>query len=313
MAEMARSDITILQELVYELKIEQVMTKTLITVRPDDTMADLKRLLQENRISGAPVCGDDEKLVGIVSIEDLIKSLEQGEQSAQISEKMTCDVYTVYVDESVVAAVNKFGHLGVGRLPVIDREGNLKGILTQGDIVSGLLRQLQMEHQEEELRRYRASHIFEDIVSDQTGLILRYRVAPKDFIHGGEASSNLKRALARLGGAPQLVRKVAIATYEAEMNVIIHSDEGGEVIAEIMPDRIRIIATDTGPGIPDVEKAMEPGFSTAPDWIRELGFGAGMGLNNIQACADRVRLTSTMGVGTRLEIYFDLDAATEAQ
>jgi anti-sigma regulatory factor (Ser/Thr protein kinase) len=86
------------------------------------------------------------------------------------------------------------------------------------------------------------------------------------------------------------------------MNLIIHADNGGELIAEMRPDVIRIRAIDYGPGIPNVDEAMSPGFSTAPNWIRELGFGAGMGLMNIKKCADSMKLESTVGVGTELEI-----------
>jgi anti-sigma regulatory factor (Ser/Thr protein kinase) len=88
------------------------------------------------------------------------------------------------------------------------------------------------------------------------------------------------------------------------MNLIIHSDPGGEMVVEIQPDQVRIVVTDTGPGIPDIEEAMRPGFSTAPEWIREMGFGAGMGLLNIKRCADEMKLESEMGVGTRLETWF---------
>jgi len=304
-SEERRAEITRIQELIYELKIGQIMTRKLITMSPEQTMAELKDVLRINRISGAPVV-EGGKLVGVISIEDLIKALESGEKDARIRDKMATNVQTVYQDESVVSAVNRFAQFGYGRLPVLDRSGELVGIVTQGDVVRGLLHRMHIEYQVEEIHRYRASHIFEDIVSDQTGLILRYRVKAKDFVSGGEASSKLKRALGRLGAPPQVARRVAIATYEAEMNIIIHTDKGGEIIAEIMPERIRIVATDSGPGIPDVEQAMQPGFSTAPDWIRELGFGAGMGLSNIQACADKMTLNSTVGVGTRLEIFFQV-------
>jgi serine/threonine-protein kinase RsbT len=90
------------------------------------------------------------------------------------------------------------------------------------------------------------------------------------------------------------------------MNLIIHADEGGELIAEMQPEVIRIKAIDQGPGIPDVEQAMSSGFSTAPNWIRELGFGAGMGLMNIKKCADSLKLESAVGVGTQLEIVIYL-------
>ncbi len=89
------------------------------------------------------------------------------------------------------------------------------------------------------------------------------------------------------------------------MNIVIYTD-GGELIAEVDPQRVHLLAIDRGPGIPDIEKAMEPGFSTAPDWVREMGFGAGMGLPNIKNCADEMHLESTLGVGTRLEVVIYL-------
>lgn len=293
------------QELVYELRIEEIMTHPPITVGTDCLMSELKEILRLNRISGAPVLEAGE-LAGIISIQDLIVALAQGEIAARVGDKMTRQLQTVYADEPVIQAVNKFAHYGYGRLPVVERSGRLVGILTQGDIVRGLLRGLEVQWQEEEIHRYRASHIFEDIESDRTGLVLRYNVTARDFVRGGEASSKLKRALERLGAEPQLVRRVAIAAYEAETNLIIHADAGGHLVVEIQPDRIRIVALDTGPGIPDIEKALQPGFSTAPDWIRELGFGAGMGLNNIKTCADEIKLESRIGVGTRLEAIFHL-------
>ncbi len=289
----------------YELKIEQVMTKKVLTVSPDEPISRLKELLRINRISGAPVLKDGE-LVGIISIEDVLKALEKGEISATVAEKMTRDVQTLFSDESVIQAVTKFGRLGFGRLPVVNRDGKLVGILTQGDIARGLLRQLELDYREEEIHRYRASHIFEDIVSDQTGLILRYQVNARDFSRCGEAASKLKRALERLGAMPAEVRRVAVVSYEAETNLVIHATSGGELLAEIQPEKIRIIAVDRGPGIADTEKALQPGYSTAPDWIRELGFGAGMGLNNIKACSDQFRLESKLGVGTRLEVVIQL-------
>ena len=298
------TELTRVQELVYELKIEQVMAKNVITVAPECSIRELKELLRVKRISGVPVVKDD-TLIGLISIENVISALEKGEMAATVGEKMTTRIQAVRADESVVSAVNLFARFGYGRFPVVNAEGMLVGIITKGDIVRGLLRQMEVQWHAEEIHRYRASHIFEDIESDQTGLILRYYVKPKDFAHGGEAASKLKRALERLGGHPRIVRRVAVAAYEAEMNVVIHS-HGGEVIAEIRPERMRITVTDNGPGIPDTEKALQPGYSTAPDWIRELGFGAGMGLNNIKACADEMKLTSEMGVGTRLELTFKL-------
>ncbi|HUT15901.1 MAG TPA: CBS domain-containing protein [Anaerolineae bacterium] len=298
-------EITKLQELVYELRIEQVMVRDVITISPENSMRELKEVLRVNRISGTPVLRDGE-LVGIISIEDLLKAWESGEADARVGERMTAGVQTVFADESVVQAVTRFARTGFGRLPVVDRQGKLVGILTQSAVIRGLLRQLEVSYHQEEIHRYRASHIFEDIVSDQTGLILRYKVAPKDFVRCGEAASKLKRALERLGAKPKIVRRIAVASYEAETNLVIHTDAGGDIIAEIQPEKIRIMAVDNGPGIADVESVLQAGYSTAPEWIREMGFGAGMGLNNIKACADRMHLDSKVGVGTRLEIIIEL-------
>jgi len=299
-----QKEVSKLQELAYELKVEQAMTSDVITVAPETTMAEFREVLRVNRISGTPVIEEDQ-MVGIISIEDLIKALAAGELDATVREKMTPDPATLYADEPLIHAVSKFSRLGYGRFPVVNREGDLVGIIVQGDIVRALLQRLEVEYHEEEIHRYRASHIFEDVLADRIILVFCYNVKGGDFDRAGEASSRLKRTLTRLGIDPRVARRVAIASYEAEMNIVIYADEG-EIAAEVEPDSIRIVATDKGPGIPDIEQAMEPGFSTAPEWVRELGFGAGMGLPNIQNCADEMRLESEVGVGTRLEIVIYL-------
>jgi anti-sigma regulatory factor (Ser/Thr protein kinase) len=206
----------------------------------------------------------------------------------------------------VVRALEMFTRSGLGRLPVLDQDGNLAGMLTKGDITRGILRALQKDYQEEELRRYRASHLFEDIHSDRTTLVLRYNIKAGDFNRGGNASSSIKRALIRLGADPQMARRCGIAVYEAEMNLIIHSTNGGIVKVEVEAHRIKMIVTDDGPGIPNVQQAMQPGWSTATEQVREMGFGAGMGLVNIKRCVDNFLVESTPGKGTRLEMKINL-------
>jgi len=298
-------EFTKVQELIYELKIAQVMTRDVITVSPATPLREVKEILRTRRISGLPVVRDHE-LVGIVSIEDIIKALESDAMDATVGEKMTPNPVTLIADESVVQAVNMFSRYTYGRFPVVDRSGALVGIITAGDITRGLLKAIELDYRQDEISRYRASHIFEDIPSDRTTLVLRYEIKARDFARGGEASSRIKKALTRLNVPPKIVRRVAIATYEAEMNIIIHADVGGYLVADIWPERIRLRAVDTGPGIPDIEQAMQPGFSTAPAWIRELGFGAGMGLVNIKHCADEMILESQAGRGTNLEVNFYL-------
>jgi anti-sigma regulatory factor (Ser/Thr protein kinase) len=190
---------------------------------------------------------------------------------------------------------------------VVDRkDGKLVGIITKGNIVERLLQELEISYDEEEIHRYRASHLFEDVVADRVLLTFQSHIKGQDFGRAGEASSNLKKTLHRLGIHPQIVRRAAIASYEAEMNVVIYTD-GGDVVAQVRSDRINIYIGDSGPGIEDVEKAIQPGYSTASEWIRELGFGAGMGLVNIKKCADRMELTSKVGKGTHLKFSIDID------
>jgi CBS domain-containing protein/anti-sigma regulatory factor (Ser/Thr protein kinase) len=297
--------ITRVEELAYELKIEEVMTSDVKAVTPDVPMAEVLELLRQASISGAPVVSNG-NLVGIISIEDLIRSLRQGDIEAPVRDYMTSQIVTVNSLDPVVEALKVFAQTRLGRLPVLDTSGKLAGIITKGDITRGILRALERDYQEEEVRRYRASHLFEDIVSDRTSLILRYTIKPRDFTRGGAASSHIKRALVRLGANPQIARRCGIAVYEAEMNLIIHTTNGGVIVVEIEPHLISVEAIDDGPGIEDIELAMKPGYSTALEEIRELGFGAGMGLNNIDRCVDEMLLESTPGKGTRLEMRIHL-------
>lgn len=294
-------EITKVQELAYELRIEQAMTRDVVIVHPKDRIGKLRKLLRVNRISGTPVVNND-KLVGIISIEDFIKCLAAGEVDASIEEKMTKKVETLYSDEPIIHAVNKSNKHGFGRFPVIERSnGKLVGIISKSDIIKTLLKELEIEYHEEEIHRYRASHIFEDIIADKTTLIFEYDIVGQDFQRAGESASGLKKSLARLGIHPQILRRVAIATYEAEMNTVIFTS-GGHITAYVKPTKIRVKVVDSGPGIPDVKQAMQPGFSTAPPSVQELGFGAGMGLPNIKKCADKMNINSVVGKGTNLEV-----------
>jgi CBS domain-containing protein/anti-sigma regulatory factor (Ser/Thr protein kinase) len=294
-------EITRVQELTYELKVEDAMTTDVITVSPKDTMNKLREILRIKRISGTPVV-EGNQLIGIVSIEDLIKCLADGTMNASIEEKMSKQVETIYTDESLISAVSRFNRYDFGRLPVIERDhGKLVGILTKGDMVRRLLKELEIEYHKEEIQSYRANHIFEDIVTDKTSLHFQCNIVGQDFKRAGVSASRIKETLSRLGLHPQIVRRAAIVAYEAEMNIVIFTN-GGQISARVQPEFIQIEASDTGPGIPDIERAMQPSFSTASEWVRELGFGAGMGLPNIKKCADEMDLTSQVGKGTELKV-----------
>jgi len=296
-----------IQELVYEIRVSDVMKRDVFTVSPQTHMSVLRVILRENRISGTPVI-DKGKLVGIISVEDFIKWLANREQDCPIAEKMTRHVQTLYADEPLTHAINKFEQHGFGRFIVVERQDKrLVGIVTKGDVIEGLLKKLEIDYyKEEEVCQFRVKHFFEDILADKTELLFQYDVMGHDFNRAGESASQVKTTLRRLGLHPRVVRRVAIATYEAEMNLIIYTD-GGKICVRVEPHEIFINVEDSGPGILDVEKALQPGFSTAPEWVRELGFGAGMGLNNIQKCANKMDLRSTVGKGTQLSFYISIE------
>lgn len=123
---------------------------------------------------------------------------------------------------------------------------------------------------------------------------LEYEIIKNDFTRAGKASSSIKKVLTQLGIDSKVVRKTAIVTYEAEINIVIHS-EGGIITVLINPNNIEIIARDRGPGIKDIDLAMQEGFSTAPNNVRELGFGAGMGLPNMKKYSDCFYIDSKYG------------------
>jgi CBS domain-containing protein/anti-sigma regulatory factor (Ser/Thr protein kinase) len=291
------------EELAYILKISEVMSSEIVTILPQAKMQDALNLMREKRVSGFPVV-ENKKLVGVVSTEDLIRCLVKQDLEAPVSQYMSANLFTINSFDLLTEALKIFTRTGRGRLPVLDENKNLVGIITKSDVTRGVLKALEHDYHEEEVRRYRASHLFEDIESERTSLVLRYDIQHYNFTHGGEASSHIKRALLRLGANAQLARRVGIAVYEAEMNLIIHATHGGSIHAEIEPTQIAVYIWDDGPGIEDVDQAMRPGYSTATQEIRDLGFGAGMGLTNISRCVDEFKITSEMGKGTHLTLKF---------
>ena len=311
-------------ELVRELKVSNVMTSSILTLPADATMHELKDLLREHRISGVPVTAesgaaddeaeDEKEMAGIVSIENLIQALEEGKLDAPIAEFMTREgLIIARAEEPVMEAVKRFEHTGVGRLPVLNDEDKLVGIITRGDVMAALLQALQDVYDEAEQLQAQPKYFFEALESEETNLLLRYHIDADDFSKGGEASARIKQALMRIGASPQLARRVAIATYEAEINLVIHTTKGGFILADVRPSEITIVAQDSGPGIANVEQAQQPGYSTASSHVREMGFGAGMGLSNIERCSDDMTMWSAIGVGTRLQINFDVSPEEAGQ
>lgn len=136
-------------------------------------------------------------------------------------------------------------------------------------------------------------------------MVLTYDVSKEDFTRAGEASADVKKKLKQLAVPPEAIRKVSIALYEGEINMVIHAN-GGKITVELTPEKIIMILADKGPGIPDIDKAMQAGYSTAPDDVRALGFGAGMGLPNMKKNTDSMKIDTRLGEGTTVTMEVNI-------
>ena len=146
---------------------------------------------------------------------------------------------------------------------------------------------------------------------DETqNLRFEYEIDGDSFTTAGEASADVKRVLRQLGLPADFIRRVSVAMYEGEINMVIHAS-GGKAYVEVMPDQVTVELLDSGPGIPDIDLAMQEGYSTAPDSIRALGFGAGMGLPNMKRYTDQMEVESELGKGTRVSMVFSMNALAD--
>ena len=136
-------------------------------------------------------------------------------------------------------------------------------------------------------------------------LELRYDVDGEDFISAGNASASVKKKMRWLGLPPEVIRRVSIAMYEGEINMVIHAG-GGQAVVLITPTYVQIDLIDKGPGIPNIELAMKEGYSTAPERVRDLGFGAGMGLPNMKRYTDKMEIESVVGEGTTIRMIVNI-------
>jgi CBS domain-containing protein len=246
--------------------------------------------MRENYITGLPVT-EGRFLLGIVSIEDIIKALVQGCIDAKVEEKMTKNVIVLADDMPLSFAISFLNKYRYGRFPVLNKKKELVGILTSNDVIRALLVEMNRE-----VLRLEKIHQTAARTPDKYAE-LDYTVPKHDFELAGRASTGIKKALKARNIDPKIIRRVAIASYELEINQVVHS-LGGTISCSIQPDKIIIIASDTGPGIADINLVLQEGWSTADEWIRSLGFGAGMGLPNTKRNSDEFSIESTVGVGT---------------
>ncbi len=281
------------QELIYGLKIGEVMTRKVFSVTRNCTMRDVQTLMKENSITGVPVV-DNRRVVGIVSMNDIMNALENGGMDDPVTRWMMGEVQTLAEEMPLSFAISAFNKFSFRRFPVVNKSNELVGIITFRNINLALIRELS-----------RQLHAMEDQhthLTEPTSLELMrvYPLNRYDFENGGKASTEIKKFLKERGIPSKLLRRVAVASYELEINLVAHS-VGGMLSFDINERRVKISSHDRGPGIADVEQALSEGFSTANEWIRSQGFGAGMGLPNVQRVSDEFAIQSAVGMGTMIQ------------
>lgn len=286
------------QELIYGLKISEVMTRKVFAVSRNCTMRDVQHIMKNNGITGVPVV-DNRRVVGFVSMNDLMNALEQGEMDDGVTSHMSGEVQTLAEEMPLSFAISAFNKFSFRSFPVVSKKNELVGILTFRNINLALIRELSRQLREMEQQH---EHPIEPASLD---MVKVYQLHRYDFDNGGKASSEIKKFLKERGIAPKLVRRVAVASYELEINLVAHSI-GGMLSFDINENRVKISSHDRGPGIADVDKALTEGFSTANEWIRSQGFGAGMGLPNVKRVSDEFAIQSAVGMGTMIRAVINL-------
>ena len=281
---------SVIMEMIFRLKIKDVMTREVKTAGKDSSMRDIQAIMKEERITGVPIT-DGSRLMGIVSMEDLLSTMDQGKVEESAGLHMTRNVIVLEEDMPLSFAINYMDKYHYGRFPVLNLHKELVGIITNRDIVNHLLLEMNRE-------MTRMEELIPKTEQDTGGPIEMTFICHRfDFENAGKASTEIKKALKKRQVDRKIIRRIAVASYELEINQVVHS-RGGQLQFNVDDNSVRITAADTGPGIENVERALTEGFSTANDWIRSLGFGAGMGLPNVMRVSDEFDIKSEVGKGT---------------
>lgn len=289
-------------EVMLRLKVKDAMSKNIFSARKTDSMRHIKILMKEKGVTGIPILEDNLRLIGIVSVHDILNALDCGYIDGSAEQYMSKKLILLEDDMPLSFAVSYFDKYSYRRFPVIDKERRFVGMISSRDVLSALLQELNSEISELE------SKLNSD-KTDISGKVIKEFIIKKfDFENAGRASFELKKILKDLNASRHIIRRASVASYELEINVAIHSD-GGRMVFTIDEKKIIIEAKDDGPGIDDVSQVIKEGYSTANDWIRSMGFGAGMGLTNTKRVSDGFEIQSEPGKGTYIKstIYFGGD------
>ncbi|MDC7248780.1 MAG: CBS domain-containing protein [Sphaerochaetaceae bacterium] len=279
---------TVILDLIYRLKVKDVMYKDLTCATMSSTLREIQHLMKKEKITGVPIV-QGKRLIGLVSMDDIIQALDKGYIEEPCKAYMSRNIIVLEDDMPISFAINYFDKFSFHRFPVLNKEKELVGMITSRDISATLL--VEINREMEILEKSQASNQPTN-PNNINGEIHSYNIIKHDFENAGFASTQIKKKLKKGGVATQIIRRAAIASYEMEMNIVVHSN-GGQLSATYTPNKVIICAQDRGPGIKDIEKALTPGWSTANDWIRSLGFGAGMGLPNVKNVSDDFSIESS--------------------
>ena len=277
---------TVILELIYQMKVKDVMTRDIATASDGDTLRKIQQLMQARGITGVPIVNGSH-LLGLVSVDDIIQAFDYGYIEEPAGKHMTTDLIVLEDDMPVSFAIQYFDRFKFHRFPVLNKSKELVGMVTNRDITTHLLVAINKEVDRLEKKS------LDDSAVCLLNEVQSFSIQRHDFERAGYASTQIKKYLKKAGVAPALIRRVSVAAYELEMNIVVHSN-GGEIIAEFEPDKVVITARDFGPGIENVDLAMQKGYTTADEWTRSLGFGAGMGLPNVKSVSDDFSITSNL-------------------
>jgi CBS domain-containing protein/anti-sigma regulatory factor (Ser/Thr protein kinase) len=292
----------VLLELIQRMKVRDAMTSKLATVPRAAAMLEALDLMRQKKISGVPV-EEGGRLFGLVSRGDIIRALVAGAIDGPCGQHMTSKLVVLEDDMPLSFALRYFDRYHYGRFPVLNRDRLLVGIICQRDINRVLLVELARELQRLESASVRQAS--EDGVGSLY-LLREFPICKYDFENAGKAANQIKQVLQEKKIPPKVIRRIAVAAYELEINLCAHSD-GGVLSWQVSNGRAEVIARDAGPGIEDVEWACRDGTSTANEWIRSLGFGAGMGLVNVRRVSDEFEITSKKGSGTTVKSVINIE------
>ncbi len=292
------------------IKATDVMTKNVTTLTPENKVSQAKEMMRIKKISGIPILDKKDKLIGIISLEDIIKALEFNKINEPIQNVMTTNVITLNSGDNLADIVEKFDILKLRRFPVVDKNNKIQGIISRVDILHGILEKFNLIYSHDKKRSSTLSQEI-SLITGEKLLIneaeFHFSIDNVDIIAAGTGAALLQQFLKKKEIDNEIIRRIGIATYEAETNVVIHSKSIGDILCFIKEDRIIIRITDKGIGIEDLEKAMEEGFTTASDYVKEFGFGAGMGIQNMKRFTDKLVIISEKKKGTQVEMVFYTD------